>query len=142
MAISRLTKRQFNEVTNNWLKYDCDFGHAGKLHQRIGKFFNGPYPKYNRCWLRHQNLKARKEEVKWIRQLKVGDKVYRASAYQLLTVRAIKIEWYRGMDVEYHLSFDELGYLYHEPFDKNCMSVYNPDGEYAQYYSTLVNKKD
>lgn len=142
MALGRLTKRQINETTNDWLKYDCDFGHTGKLHQRTGKFFNGPYPKYNRCWLRHQRLKDRKAEINWLRQLKIGDKAYRVCPHQLITVRKIEIKWFLGMDVEYIISFDENGIeykVYHEPFDKNGMVVYNPDGEYARYYRGLCS---
>ncbi len=139
MAIGRLTKRQFNEVTNEWLKYYCDFGHAGKLYQRTGKHCTSPYPKYNRYWFRHRRLKAWKQEVDWIRQLKVGDKAYYAHPlHQTLTVSEIGVKWYCGMDVDYIIGFNEIEYhTSHEPFDKNGMTVYNPDGEYALYLAEV-----
>jgi len=140
MALGRLTKRKLNEATNEWLKYYCDFGHAGKLYQRTGKHFTSPYPKYNRCWLRHWRLKAWKQEVNWIRQLKVGDKAYYAHPVnKIVTVSKINVfEWYKGMDVEYIIRFDELDYdVYHEPFDKNGMAIYKPDGEYALYLTEV-----
>ncbi len=139
MALGRLTKRQFNEVTNEWLKYQCNFGHDGKHYYRTGKHWTSPYPKYNRCWLRHWRLKAWKQEVDWIRQLKVGDKAYYAHpVYKTLTVSKIRVEWYRGMDVEYIVEFNDFDYsVYHEPFDKNGMMIYKPDGEYALYLAEV-----